>query len=447
MAKTTTSLVLRRCLTIKTNYKFLNATVESLDENRQFLLENQGKSSFSFKQILQLSQRLSSQLSQTFQGRLNSDKIGIYCSNNHTYLISVLAVWMSNGVPFCLSKRFPSQYIEYFLNDSACKLVINSSNENSTDPSDEDFDAMLNRKGILNFKLNPNELKKALCSTDSVDFEQFIHSLCQNEKNRQGLLLYTSGTSGPSKGVVLTFENLLSSIENMVESYEFRASDFVLNSLPLNHFSGLVYCTLMPFLVGSSLHLLEKFNAKIVWNLLLGSTSSINSYIAVPTIFSQLLSEYSSNSELNERFPREKVSQILNEKMRIIASGTAPLNVKTFNNWYDLTKYRILERYGMTEVGMALTNPYRQTGAVKRTGGTVGRPCGSNRSRICDYATGDVLVESDATNDRVLGSNNKEIFGELQIKGSNVFKEYHNKPEQTKASFTSDGWFKTGDFI
>lgn len=234
----------------------------------------------------------------------------------------------------------------------------------------------------------------------------------------------------------------------MVESYKWTSNDFCLNPLPLNHYSGLVYGLLTPFFMGASVNVIPKFNAEIVWRKLLeldptNIESKINVLIAVPTIYSQLVQIYWNH--LRKEFPASTIQKTLNSKMRIIASGSAPLSVKTFDQWSELTNFPILERYGMTEIGMSLSTSYEET--AKRIGGTIGRPCGSNRCRVYDSASDKVLLESDCRNDVFLnGAGGKEaIFGELHVKGPNVFREYFNKPEETRKSFTSDGWFKTGN--
>lgn len=129
---------------------------------------------------------------------------------------------------------------------------------------------------------------------------------------------------------------------------------------------GLVYCLLTPFYVGAQVDLLPKFSASSVWSKLLDERNPINMFIGVPTVFSQLIDHYSREPiGTGSKF----VSDTLNKKMRIIGSGSAPLNVKTYNDWFSLTNYRLLERYGMTEIGMALTNPYTETSEKKRIGG------------------------------------------------------------------------------
>lgn len=233
----------------------------------------------------------------------------------------------------------------------------------------------------------------------------------------------------------------------MIDTYKWSSENHMLNPLPLNHYSGLVYCLLTPFFIGASVDLMAKFSPDFVWSKLLDMDSKINSLIAVPTIYTQLVQAYLSSVDLKARFSKDHVRDVLKNKMKLIGSGSAPLSVKTFNDWYELTNYNMVERYGMTEIGMALSTPLIETVNFKRVGGTVGRPCGSVGVRIYDSVNDKVLIESSLTNDVHLNDSDQrdEIFGELQINGPTVFREYLNKPEQTKESFTEDGWFKTGD--
>ena len=198
---------------------------------------------------------------------------------------------------------------------------------------------------------------------------------------------------------------------------------------------------LTPFFAGAQCELLPKFEHGLVWSKLLDLNTNepnVNFFVGVPTIFTQLVN---STCIQNELYSRVLVRSNLKKKMRVIASGSAPLIVKTFNDWYELTHFSIIERYGMTEIGMALTNPYLETDTFKKEAGLVGRPVGSIACRL--VRENKVVIESRESKD-VIDENENDLFGELQIKGPNVISEYLNKPEQTRESFTSDGWFKTG---
>jgi malonyl-CoA/methylmalonyl-CoA synthetase len=232
-----------------------------------------------------------------------------------------------------------------------------------------------------------------------------------------------------------------------VDSYKWTPDDFMLNTLPLNHYSGLIYCLMTPFFVGAQVELLPKFNAELVWSKLLDTNSKVNMFIAVPTIYRQLVDTYRASEKLRAKYSEGYVRDILKMKMRLIGSGSAPLNIKTYEDWSALTGYNILERYGMTEIGMALSSPYIENEKTKRLAGYVGKAYGRVRTRIVSPEDEHkVLVESDWRKDDVLAGEGEELVGELQVKGPTVFKEYFNQPLYTKNSFTDDGWFKTGDF-
>ena len=151
----------------------------------------------------------------------------------------------------------------------------------------------------------------------------------------------------------------------MQDSWAWSKNDCMLSTLPLNHYSGLVYTLLTPFHIGAQVDLMSKFNVELAWSKLLNEENPINVFIGVPTIFSQLI-DYSLKNKL---IRKDQVKEILKRKMRFIGSGSAPLNVKTYNDWFSLTNYKILERYGMTEIGMVLTNPYFETTSSQRIAG------------------------------------------------------------------------------
>jgi len=405
--------------------------------NSKIFLRDQ-YSEFTFKKLNYLSYRLGEKLLESLKvNDLNGEKIGVFCSNNYTYLISLLAIWRLKGTPMCLSKLYPINYLDYFITDSKCKLIINGVNSN--EPLDS---TITQNKNTINFILNENEFFK-LQSNDDDDDDSKIEMIDLNnlKKNtRDALLLYTSGTSGQPKGVLHTFSSLTSSIEAMIHTWKWTNNDHVLTVLPLNHFSGLVYSLLTPFYVKAQVDLMSKFNAELVWSKLLSNESNINLFIGVPTVFNQLIEIY--DKKLKNIYDKEMIKLVLNKKMRIIGSGSSALNVKTYNEWFDLTNYKLLERYGMTEIGMAISNPYIESNDFKRTAGCVGRPCFNCKVRIADQ-NDNILIESDEMNDK-FSKNQTEIFGELQISGPILFKEYFNKKKQTDDSFTQDGWFKTG---
>lgn len=167
-------------------------------------------------------------------------------------------------------------------------------------------------------------------------------------------------------------------------------------------------------------------------------------------MYVKLLQFHSQDSNFKTEFNRSNLNDLFNEKIRIMSSASAPLSTETFNNWMNLTGLQLVERYGLLETGLCLSNSADKDS--KRIPGTVGRPYGQIKVRICEMngnvsnedSNGKVLVESDSRNDNVLVDENVKLIGELQVQGPMVFKEYLNKPDKKKKFMTNDGWFKTG---
>ena len=411
---------------------------------------------FTYSRLDYLSKKLSDDLLSSYNKQnLDGEKIAVLCSNNYTYLVSVIAIWKAGGVPLGLNKTYPINLLEYFINDSKCKLAINGMSDEDDAANNTALTDLLDKHNIINYKLvenkfhlnsenKENDLKENLDALEN--FRRLLN--LEERKNKEAMILYTSGTSGPPKGVVLTCGNLASTCDTIKNAWQMSPDNHLLHVLPLNHVHGLIYCLLTCLYAGSYVEMLPKFNAELVWSKLLETSCSINSFMAVPTIYVQLVNLFLKDEKMRSKYSDEYVKKIFKEKIKLIVSGSAPLNVKTHNEWLELTGYPILERYGMTEIGLGLSNPFIETETSKRTPGAVGRPYGNTFVRIVEPHDGEndkdyVLIESSNQKDTII-KDTESIFGELQIKGDMVFKYYHEKPEQTKETFTDDGWFKTG---
>jgi len=222
-------------------------------------------------------------------------------------------------------------------------------------------------------------------------------------------LLYTSGTTGRSKGAILTHRNLSSNAEVLHRYWGFRPGDVLLHMLPIFHVHGLfvaVHCALMN---GSPMFFEPRFDAKRALALLPRSTV----FMGVPTYYVRLLAEPGFLPELCAG-------------MRLFISGSAPLLTETFDEFKARTGHTILERYGMTEGNMFTSNPYEG----ERRGGTVGFPLPGVTVRIVDDLNRPVEVGE---------------IGQIQVRGPNIFRGYWRMPEKTREEFTADGFFKTGD--
>ncbi|WP_164662269.1 malonyl-CoA synthase [Tropicibacter sp. Alg240-R139] len=221
-------------------------------------------------------------------------------------------------------------------------------------------------------------------------------------------ILYTSGTTGRSKGAMLSHDNLASNSTVLRDYWRFTADDVLIHALPIFHTHGLFVATNVALLSGAQVVFLPGFDADAILNAMPTSTA----LMGVPTFYTRLLAD--------ERLTRERAG-----KMRLFISGSAPLLVDTHEQWESRTGHRILERYGMTETNMSTSNPYDG----ERRAGTVGFPLPGVEARVMDEGaevpTGEI--------------------GVLEVRGANVFQGYWQMPEKTAEELRPDGWFITGD--
>ncbi len=223
-------------------------------------------------------------------------------------------------------------------------------------------------------------------------------------------LLYTSGTTGRSKGAMLTQDNLLSNAGTLADCWRFTEADILLHALPIFHTHGLFVATNIMLAVGGSMIFLPKFDGDAMIEQLPRATAMMG----VPTFYTRLLDD--------PRLDRE-----LTRHMRLFVSGSAPLLSETHIRFEERTGHRILERYGMTETNMNTSNPYDG----ERRAGTVGFPLPGVELRIADPETGKQLPQSQ--------------IGQIEVRGPNVFKGYWQMPEKTAEELLADGFFITGD--
>lgn len=223
-------------------------------------------------------------------------------------------------------------------------------------------------------------------------------------------ILYTSGTTGRSKGAMLTHGNLLSNAMTLGEQWCFSPDDRLIHALPIYHTHGLFVATNVTFMSGGTLVLLPKFDADQIINLM----SSATVLMGVPTFYVRLLQ--------HPRLDREA-----DRNIRLFVSGSAPLLADTHREWLTRTGHAILERYGMTETNMISSNPY----SGSRVPGSVGLPLSAVSVRVTDPETARELPAGE--------------IGMIEVRGPNVFKGYWRMPEKTAAEFREDGFFVTGD--
>lgn len=230
-------------------------------------------------------------------------------------------------------------------------------------------------------------------------------------------ILYTSGTTGRSKGAMLSHGNLLSNAQVLRDYWQWQPDDVLIHALPIFHVHGLFVAIHGALINGSRMIWLSKFDPKRVVEKLPEATV----FMGVPTLYVRMLSE-------------PALTQAQAARMRLFISGSAPLLVETFRDWQTCTGHTILERYGMSETVMLTSNPCgvdpRHADAAERRGGTVGFPLPGVDLRVVDEAGQGVA--------------SGEIGG-IQVRGPNVFQGYWRMSEKTAEEFTADGFFKTGD--
>jgi malonyl-CoA/methylmalonyl-CoA synthetase len=330
---------------------------------------------------------------------LQEERIAFIVPSGFNYVAIQWGIWRSGGiaVPLCISH--PKPELEYVLDDTQALTVIAHPNYKDT------IKAIALEKGCR------------FISTREI-FGGKTTKLPNIDSDRRALILYTSGTTGKPKGVVLTHKNIEAQVTSLISAWGWHPDDRILHVLPLHHIHGIVNVLTCALWIGAQCHMLTKFNAEEVWNKFMEGELTL--FMAVPTIYVKLIN-YWENAQPQKQ---ERMSAVC-RKIRLMVSGSAALPISVLEKWQQISGHFLLERYGMTEIGMALSNPLQG----ERLAGYVGKPLPQVQVR---------LVEE----------NNREVptgtSGEIQVKGANIFQEYWQKPEATQKAF-QDGWFCTGD--
>ncbi|MEZ4703370.1 MAG: acyl-CoA synthetase, partial [Rhodothermales bacterium] len=236
---------------------------------------------------------------------------------------------------------------------------------------------------------------------------------------RRAMMLYTSGTTNKPKGVVTTHANVEAQITTLIEAWHWEEDDRIPLFLPLHHIHGIINVMSCALWAGAAIEPFPKFDLAAILPRVTAGAYTV--FMAVPTIYVKLIEHLESLSE-PERAPI--VAGFA--RMRLMISGSAALPASVHETWTGLTGQKLLERYGMTEIGMGLSNPY----AGERRPGMVGQPLPGVKVRL-KAESGEIVTDDG-------------VPGEIQVRGPSVFLEYWKRPEATAESF-EDGWFRTGD--
>lgn len=395
---------------------------------------------YTYRDIFNSGNQLAEQITKQLDGKVQ-ERVTFLCPNNASYLVTQWACWISGQIAVPLNPAHPSSMLDYFINDSSSALLITVPeyvNKLESRKSHGTFKLIVLEESLYKdiAKRACLESKKAPRGPPPSALKGGLNPTVYYKQN--ALIIYTSGSTGPPKGVVLSFRNIFAQTTSLIRAWEWTENDTILHALPLHHMHGIVNALLCPIQCGARCIMLPKFDVATVWRYLLGTEQAkVNIFMGVPTMYVKLIEEYDKNIN-GGSITANYVKATCRQNIRLMVSGSAPLPLPVFNRWHEVTNHHLLERYGMSEIGMALSNPLNG----KRKPGYVGTPLPGVSVRIVEGKT--VLAEGTEYGTTCMFKDNSCI-GELQVKGDNVFVEYWNKPEATAKEFTGDRWFKTGD--
>lgn len=334
-------------------------------------------------------------------GQWTEKPVGILAPSGWEFVAALMGIWKVGGIAVPLQPHHPLAELEYIISDTGLDVVL----------VDSSSEACLE----LIRKLN-------VATVLSVEDDEVttLAEVPHWPATQGALIIYTSGTTNRPKGVVSTLGSLDAQISGLMTAWDWQSTDRVMNVLPLHHVHGLVNILLCALASGATCEMKDKFDAVEVWQRI--TSGAINVFMAVPTVYTKLIEFWEKQISVE----RTRLS-LGAQKMRLMVSGSAALPQPVFESWHKISGHYLLERYGMTEIGMALSNPLRGERKVR----TVGRPLPGVDVSLRD-ASGAVIDDPGTA-------------GELHIRGANLFREYWRKPEATRESFSVDGYFKTGD--
>ena len=331
-------------------------------------------------------------------------RIAVQVEKSVEAMLLYLATLRAGYVFLPLNTAYQSAEIEYFIGDAEPAVVVCSS-RNFGWISKIAFQAGTGHVFTLNDDRTGSLLERAAHQSDR-------HTVAQRGPDDLAAILYTSGTTGRSKGAMLSHGNLLSNARVLKDAWGWKPGDVLIHALPIFHVHGLFVALHGALINGSRIIWMSKFEPKRV----LAKMPEATVFMGVPTLYVRLLAE--------PGLDREAV-----RNMRLFVAGSAPLLIETFTDWQQRTGHTILERYGMSETVMLTSNPC-DADQGERRGGTVGFPLPGVQLRVS--GDGGQELETDQ-------------IGGIEVKGPNVFQGYWRMPDKTREEFTADGWFKTGD--
>jgi malonyl-CoA/methylmalonyl-CoA synthetase len=315
------------------------------------------------------------------------------------YVVALFAIWRAGGIAVALAVSHPPAELAHMIRSARASLVL-------ADERHKDVLAAVAQECGVRF----HTISDLAAGVPASEPELAPH--------RRAIMLFTSGTTGRPRGVIHTHASLAAQIASLVEAWEWSASDRILLVLPLHHVHGIVNVLCCSLWSGAMCEMPQRFDAWAAWQRI--ASAELTLFMAVPTIYHKLIAAW-------EALPPEqrRAGSVGASGLRLMVSGSAALPVPTLTRWREITGHTLLERYGMTEIGMALSNPLHG----ERRPGFVGMPLPGVEVRLVDEQGREV---PDGTP------------GEIEVRGPGVFLEYWQDEQATLAAF-HNSWFRTGD--
>src|ERR1700759_116089 len=381
------------------NTNLFSRLFDDLDNPDRLAIETLDGAHISYGDLIARAGQIANVLVQ--EGVKPGDGVAFQVEKSVTALVLYLATVRAGAIFLPLNTAYTLNELEYFITDAEPSLVV-------CDPSKAEGIKAIAAK--VNGKVETLDSHDKGSLTDAAAKAKSDFTTVKHGNDDLAAILYTSGTTGRSKGAMLSHDNLASNSLSLVDYWRFTDKDVLIHALPIYHTHGLFVSSNVTLFARAAMIFLPKLDSDLIIKLMARATVMMG----VPTFYTRLLQNPALSKETTKH-------------MRLFISGSAPLLADTHREWSARTGHAVLERYGMTETNMNTSNPYDGD----RVAGAVGHPLPGVSLRVTDPETGKVLAP--------------ETIGMIEVKGANVFKGYWRMPEKTRSEFRDDGFFITGD--
>ncbi|MBR0931041.1 malonyl-CoA synthase [Bradyrhizobium diazoefficiens] len=381
------------------NANLFSRLFDGLDDPSRLAIETQDGVRISYGDLIARAGQMANVL--VARGVKPGDRVAVQVEKSVANIVLYLATVRAGAVYLPLNTAYTLNELDYFIGDAEPSLVV-------CDPAKAEALAPIAAKVKAKVETLGPDGKGSL--TDAAEKASREFTTVPRANDDLAAILYTSGTTGRSKGAMLSHDNLASNSLSLVGYWRFTDKDVLIHALPIYHTHGLFVATNVTLFSRASMIFLPKLDPDLIIKLMARATV----LMGVPTFYTRLLQN-------------PALSQETTKHMRLFISGSAPLLAETHREWSARTGHAVLERYGMTETNMNTSNPYDG----ERVPGAVGFPLPGVSVRVTEPETGKELP--------------RDEIGMIEVKGPNVFKGYWRMPEKTKAEFRPDGFFITGD--